>query len=241
MNKRSNDWTPIYKSAPRIYDKFASAQDSKPLLDLLESMAAIRSKSILDVGTGTGKYARLLASRDAFEVVGIDRCEQMLGLARDTAEREGIRIVSYLQIPAEGLNFLDRFDTALSAWAINAPWDGDYASLDRGLEAIFKSLRSNGRFFLITTPPGELAGELAPKVDAAYLAQHAQTKGRFVDHLKNSWSFKTQAIRADWNFNTVDEAALCFGLLYAPEMADAILEMSMKTVKANALALVAEK
>ena len=73
MNKQSNGWASVYRAAPAVYNKFARAQDAVPLMSLLRSNNAIVSKSVLEVGTGTGKYAFLqkcIAESPRFPIVG---------------------------------------------------------------------------------------------------------------------------------------------------------------------------
>jgi len=68
---------------------------------------------VLDVGTGTGRAALLLA-REGATVVGIDASEQMLGVARRRAEEERAS-VTFARGDAHALVFPDRsFDAAVS-------------------------------------------------------------------------------------------------------------------------------
>lgn len=80
---------------------------------LLSFVGPIGGRRVLDVGTGTGRAALLLASRDAI-VTGVDTSEQMLEVARQRAAAEG-RQVTFAKGDAHTLQFPDRvFDTAVS-------------------------------------------------------------------------------------------------------------------------------
>jgi SAM-dependent methyltransferase len=68
---------------------------------------------ILDVGTGTGRAALLLA-RGGAEVTGVDASSEMLAVARQHASLEGLA-VRFLEGDAHALDFPDRhFDVAVS-------------------------------------------------------------------------------------------------------------------------------
>jgi 2-polyprenyl-3-methyl-5-hydroxy-6-metoxy-1,4-benzoquinol methylase len=50
----------------------------------------LHGKRVLDIGCGPGRYAVEFAKRGAAEVVGVDLSDEMLGLARQEAERAGV-------------------------------------------------------------------------------------------------------------------------------------------------------
>jgi ubiquinone/menaquinone biosynthesis C-methylase UbiE len=73
----------------------------------------IHGRRVLDVGTGTGRAAILLA-RGGAQVTAVDASEQMLAVARDRAARDGLR-VAFRRGDAHALEFPDRaFDVAVS-------------------------------------------------------------------------------------------------------------------------------
>ena len=76
-------------------------------------IGSIEHRSVLDVGTGTGRAALLLARRGA-QVTGVDASEQMLAVARQRAATDGVG-VDFLRGDAHALNFPDRsFDVSVS-------------------------------------------------------------------------------------------------------------------------------
>lgn len=93
-----------------------------PIGELVASMQAraltnmvgrIAERPILDVGTGTGRAALLFARGGAY-VTGVDASEQMLAIARQRAETEGVS-VKFLPGDAHELDFPDRaFDVSIS-------------------------------------------------------------------------------------------------------------------------------
>lgn len=80
---------------------------------LAEFLGPVEGRSIVDVGTGTGRAARLLAGAGA-TVTGIDASDQMLAIARERASAEHVDI-RFVRGDAHALDFSDRsFDIAVS-------------------------------------------------------------------------------------------------------------------------------
>ncbi len=80
---------------------------------LTDFLGPVAGRSILDVGTGTGRAAFLLAARGA-HVTGIDASEEMLKIARSRV-REGEPPIQFATGDAHVLQFPDRsFDMAVS-------------------------------------------------------------------------------------------------------------------------------
>lgn len=72
----------------------------------------IQDRTILDVGTGTGRAALMMA-RDGAKVTAIDASEQMLGVAQQRAAEQGAAIVFRVG-DAHALDFSDRaFEVAV--------------------------------------------------------------------------------------------------------------------------------
>jgi SAM-dependent methyltransferase len=80
---------------------------------LTNMVGRIKDRSILDVGTGTGRAALLFARGGAL-VTGVDASAQMLAVARQRAAAENARI-SFQVMDAHALGFPDRaFDVTVS-------------------------------------------------------------------------------------------------------------------------------
>ena len=101
---------------------------------------------VLDVGCGTGTLAILLAqSFPSCDVVALDPDPQVLAIARQKAERRGIR-VSFIQARAESIPFADcSFDVVFSTLMLH------HLSDDRktvALQEIHRLLDPKGRLLL---------------------------------------------------------------------------------------------
>jgi len=241
MGSQSKGWNNVYKTAPSVYRLFANAQDHRPLLEEIRKGVGFESKKFLDVGTGTGKYAFLLIAEGVDEVVGIDKCGELLKIAMKEASEKRIKNLKFIELDAKKLPFVDLFDAATSAWAINAPWDDNYARLDEEIESILRAMRKGAPFFLSTTPPGEYGGELSNMIDPHIIELHRNKKSNFIRYLKTKWGAQERLIPADWVFSSVEEAALCFGVFYGVQFAEAILEQRKVLIKANAVLLTMSK
>ena len=80
---------------------------------LADMLGPVKGRRIIDVGTGTGRGAFLLASAGA-RVTGIDASEQMLTIARDRARETGVA-VDFQVGDAHTIEFGDTsFDIAVS-------------------------------------------------------------------------------------------------------------------------------
>jgi SAM-dependent methyltransferase len=79
----------VAPSLPGGMNGGAYAGNSK-LLTLLPGVAEeIKGKVVLDFGCGAGAEAREMAARGAKTVIGLDRSEKWLGIARKEAEKDG--------------------------------------------------------------------------------------------------------------------------------------------------------
>jgi 2-polyprenyl-3-methyl-5-hydroxy-6-metoxy-1,4-benzoquinol methylase len=107
---------------PKTARTFDARRFGGPIGDLVASTQArvlanligtIRNRVILDVGTGTGRAALLLA-RGGANVTGVDASSEMLAVARRRAAEDGAA-VRFLVGDAHALEFPDRsFDVAVS-------------------------------------------------------------------------------------------------------------------------------
>ena len=78
----------------------------------------LEGKDVLDIGTGDGRLARLIASI-ARSVVGIDPDPDAIRAAKRQARASGLRNVRFAVGPAQQLGVrAGSFDTALFSWSL---------------------------------------------------------------------------------------------------------------------------
>lgn len=238
MESESKGWQKVYDQNPDIYNTFADATDPDDnILISIEGITSFDDKTVLDIGTGTGKYAFKLCRR-AKQVIGVDKCSTSLELARKKQIETGTGNLEFILEDVSDLDYRNFFDVALSAWALNAPWDGNYQQLERALRTAMNTIKKKGWFFIVTTPPGELAGEIGKYVfDEEKLNEHFSHKKRFVDYLKGEFGFDGERVRSGWRFNSVDDAYACFGTIYGKEAGDYVLSRGKWEIESSSILL----
>jgi SAM-dependent methyltransferase len=106
------------------YDALYRDKDYEAECDLVERLAREHGdravRRVLDLGCGTGGHALALARRD-YEVVGVDRSEEMLALARDKAAGS----VSFHHGDIRSFDLGERFDLVLMMFAVLGYLGGD--------------------------------------------------------------------------------------------------------------------
>ncbi len=133
-----------YDRAARIYDRLWAGY-VRETLDLLASVARIRpGERVLDVGCGTGTFARRLVSADVqVAITGVDMSAGMLAEARRKAA--GAPNVRFVQASAEALPFPDAaFDVVVSSSALHYVPDPAQAVCEMA-----RVLRPGGRLALL--------------------------------------------------------------------------------------------
>jgi ubiquinone/menaquinone biosynthesis C-methylase UbiE len=109
----------------------------------LSLLKNIRNKRILDLGCGSGIYAKLLKSRGA-QVYGIDISSKMIDIARANVKGADFRVGSVYNLPYK----TGYFDVVVSAFVVE-----HFTELDAAFKEIRRVLKKNGFFvFSIGNP-----------------------------------------------------------------------------------------
>jgi len=113
---------------------------------VLAELGDVSGKSVLDLGTGNGFLAALLAARGA-QVDAVDVSDTSLDLARMRARLSGVaERVRFHNMPTESLRFPDQsFDRIAGTFLLH------HLDLDRGLAEIHRVLRTDGVAVFIET------------------------------------------------------------------------------------------
>ena len=108
---------------PAMARTFDSRRFSGPIGELIAHTQArvlanmvgrIKDREVLDVGTGTGRAAFILALGGA-KVTAVDASEEMLAIARQRAAEQSLTTIKFQRGDAHALDFADRrFDAAVS-------------------------------------------------------------------------------------------------------------------------------
>jgi toxoflavin synthase len=117
---------------------------------LLAALPDLRSRSVLDVGAGTGVYARLFKQLGAGRVVGVDASPEMVASARRVEERDRLGITYELH-DAAALPKLGEFDVVTAVWLLGyAPGE---AALDGMLARLVANLTGGGTLVALVPNP----------------------------------------------------------------------------------------
>jgi len=117
----------------------------KKIVRLIEKKSPSK---ILDVATGTGDLAIMLASTQATEIIGVDISEGMLSVGRKKVENKNITDkITLIQADSENLPFEnDYFDVITVAYGIR-----NFESLEKGLSEMYRVLKPGGAFVILET------------------------------------------------------------------------------------------
>jgi len=153
----------LYQNFPN-YDQEPYTQATQGEVDFIEQEIGYdRTKTILDVGCGTGRHALELARR-GYKVMGVDLSDSLLAKGRETAQSENLD-VTFITRDARALDFENQFDVVLSIC------EGAFSLMETDemdiliLENMGLALRSGGKLiltapnaaFMLTHEPGEAA------------------------------------------------------------------------------------
>lgn len=101
------------------------------------------TESVLNIGCGDGKVTALFASRvPRGYVTAIDSSPSMIRLARERYSRSHHPGITFLEMDAMDIPFVNQFDLVFSNAALH--WVADHARLLRG---VHRCLKSQGRIF----------------------------------------------------------------------------------------------
>lgn len=151
-----------------------------------------RPRDILDVATGTGDLAMLLARRlDPLSVTGVDLSDGMLAIGRRKASEGGMSdIISFRQADCLNLPFTgNSFDCVTVAYGVR-----NFADLLAGYCEMYRVLRPGGRLLVIelSTPCGRL---VRPLYDL-YTRRIIPALGRLVSHDTRAYAYLPESIAA---------------------------------------------
>lgn len=133
------EYTSVRKSGA-TYNDFIEQPAIKSL------MPALEGKSVLDLGCGSGQFARYCVDRGAVKVLGVDISKKMLELAKTENNDEKIK---YLCSPIEDLELSNQtYHVIVSSLAIH--YIKDYTSL---IKNIAELLAKDGEFIFSTEHP----------------------------------------------------------------------------------------
>lgn len=219
------DYQTIYRDHADAYDELIGAEDcDRNLLPALEAIRPLTGARVVDVGTGTGRIARLVVARAA-HVVGVEPSAAMLAIARRHLEAMGVGSWELHQGSADRLPVPDASaDVAVAAWVLGhtrhwhpQDWRTRIAA---GLAEMDRALVPAGTLVLLETL-GTARDHAAPPNEE--LAEYYRW-------LEDEQGFTRATIRTDYAFPDVATAVRVCATFFGEAMGARITERSWARV-----------
>jgi demethylmenaquinone methyltransferase/2-methoxy-6-polyprenyl-1,4-benzoquinol methylase len=187
----------------RMFDKIAPSYDRlNHALSLgidrrwrrtaVDALGIHQPQQILDIATGTGDFALLLAKRiKPQHIVGADISEGMMAVGREKVKEEGLQnVISFQYEDCMQLSFPDgSFDAVTSAYGVR-----NFQNLDKGLQEMQRVLRPGGHLLIVElTPPPSF-----PMKQLFWLYAHVVMPllGRLISHDDSAYTYLPASMEA---------------------------------------------
>jgi demethylmenaquinone methyltransferase/2-methoxy-6-polyprenyl-1,4-benzoquinol methylase len=115
---------------------------------VVELVAETHPKTILDIATGTGDLAILMATTKADKIIGLDISEGMLAVGRNKIAQKNLSDkIEMILADSENMPYPDNtFDAITVAFGVR-----NFETLEKGLAEILRVLKPNGIFVILET------------------------------------------------------------------------------------------
>lgn len=187
----------------RMFDKIAPSYDRlNHALSLgidrrwrrtaVDALGKHKPQQILDIATGTGDFALLLAKRiKPQHIVGADISEGMMAVGREKVKEEGLQsVISFQHEDCMQLSFPDgSFDAVTSSYGVR-----NFQNLDKGLQEMQRVLRPGGHLLIVElTPPPRF-----PMKQLFWLYAHVVMPllGRLISHDDSAYTYLPASMEA---------------------------------------------
>ncbi|CAN5682428.1 hypothetical protein BH23PLA1_BH23PLA1_09440 [soil metagenome] len=169
LSGQSRHWSRHASQYDDVFlDPFISGVEN-PMLAALEAVADPGSKTVADLGCGTGPLLPILVGRYA-EVFALDFASGMIARSRERLGPDASR-VTFLKRRMDELNdYQGRFDVVVAVNSLVMP---DVRDIDRTLSAIHASLRPDGQFLGVVPAMDALYYQTLLLVDRALAEGHS--------------------------------------------------------------------
>ena len=119
---------------------------------VVKMVADTNAKDILDIATGTGDFAIMLAEINPKKIIGLDISKGMLEIGKKKVKEKGLdNLIEMVLGDSENLPFEDNsFDAVTVGFGVR-----NFEDLDKGLSEIYRVLRPGGIFVVLETSQPE--------------------------------------------------------------------------------------
>lgn len=209
------DHSKIYQSQASGYQELIIHEDVEGnLLPALEDIASFTGKTVLDLGTGTGRIPYLLGDK-VKQVIGLDLYWDMLRVQKTQGISNELIQADFRFLPTPQ----NTFDIVTAGWSISALRGGPdnqgwEANISLVLQEIHRTIRKGGAIIIIETMS---TANTIPRPPTSELAE-------YYSWLETEWGFDHQVIQTDYQFNDLDHAVATIGFFFGDEMASKVKE-----------------
>ncbi len=157
---------------------------------ILKTLLPYKKENILDLSTGTGDVAILLASRCDSKITGADISEKMLEIAQQKINRKNLsEKISLFHADAENLPFNDNsFDVCTVSFGVR-----NFEHLEKGLSEIYRVLKKDGLLVILefSTPKYKIVKKLYSLYSKVFLP----IGGRLISKHKTAYTYLPESAR----------------------------------------------
>ena len=203
----------IYAGKASEYHRMIDVEDADGnLLHTLKQITTWQHKTVIDMGSGTGRFP-LLLQREQCRFICLDLFYAMLAESKHRRdEQEGDW--SLLQGDMRSLPLAAECgDLAIAGWAMghSCAWYGDgwQAQIGRMLKEMQRVTRPGGFNIICETMS---TGSLVPRPPAEALAE-------YYHWLEEEHGFSAEVIQTDYRFDTIDQAVEYTGFFFGADLA----------------------
>lgn len=214
--KRTPEHQEVYANHAERYELLVSREDYESNIPRkLSQLVTFDSTDVIDLGSGTGRLARLLAPI-ARSIYALDASPNMAEVAAEKLRETGLRNWGVAAADHRSLPIADQVaDIAISGWSMvylvvwnESTWESELA---KGLAEMKRILRPGGSIVILETLGTGYESPHPPENLAEYFS--------FLEHQ----GFESSWIRTDYRFESLEEAEDIVSFFYGEAMLDEIV------------------
>jgi ubiquinone/menaquinone biosynthesis C-methylase UbiE len=211
-----NHYIKIYNSKAREYHRMIEAEDAdNQLMATLLDIVSFEKRTILDLGSGTGRLPLLLRKMGS-QIIALDL---HTGMLREQVRQRKIVQGSWvlLQGDMQRLPFDDQFvDVVLAGWALGhfSGWyPDDWRERVKRVIGEMRRVAKPGGTIIILETLGTGSLKAAPPHEGL---------ATYYSILENQWGFERREIATDYQFESPDAAIQNSEFFFGPELSQKI-------------------
>jgi len=186
---------------------------------LLKKIKGVKAQRILDIATGTGDLAIMIAENTTAKITGLDLSCGMLEMARKKVHKKDLEsCIELVQGDSENLPFKDHsFDGVTVSFGIR-----NFENLNKGLSEIYRVLKPGGTFFILEFAQPQYFP--VKQLYRFYSKNILPAAGRFISKDHAAYTYLPESVKAfpygekmvkilqNHPYNKVEKQALTFGI-----------------------------